>query len=393
MHTLRLTERRSRDVRLPRHLVARLADDFRHVLDVIPSLERGRYRLTPRGRVGSLSLGEWRIEIRPKVPLRTLFDLLDLDEDEPEFSDPDLHSPTGLTDFFAARLARLMSRATSQGLPQRYLEHDGASRHLRGRLDLAAQARHSTRPSVPFQCRFDELTVDHPENQFPKACAVGLLQVGGLSAEVGARLRAALPDFEQVSTLPPDHPSFSLLRADAERDHPELIRLCGWISSALSGTAPGFMLDLEQLFEQYLTRGLRTELAIESSLRVMAQPTTRLGLGSDHAITFRPDAVIESDNAAVAVLDAKWKSFTGTPEPDDLHQMMAYQSVLGVHEGWLVYPGRRTTQVRAELPNGSRLVIQTLGVTQGRSACRAAIRQLARSSCQGWKRDSTARAD
>ena len=53
MRTITLTERRSAVRRLPRADADDLARHFRHVVDVTPTFDRGVYRLTARGYVGT----------------------------------------------------------------------------------------------------------------------------------------------------------------------------------------------------------------------------------------------------------------------------------------------------------------------------------------------------
>src|SRR6516165_6164471 len=107
--TILLRERRSRECRLSRADVDLLLADHRPHIEVIPTNQRGRYRLTPTGHVGTIVLPTRRLVIRPKIPLANLFHLLDPAGPPPVIDDRAETIPgTEALDFLAGRLAALL---------------------------------------------------------------------------------------------------------------------------------------------------------------------------------------------------------------------------------------------------------------------------------------------
>ena len=83
-HTILLTERKPRRVRLAPADVVFLQTTHRNRIDLAPTGRRGVFLLTPRGCAGVIVAPTRRLVIHPKIPLQNLFCLLDPD-------DPDLH--------------------------------------------------------------------------------------------------------------------------------------------------------------------------------------------------------------------------------------------------------------------------------------------------------------
>src|SRR5262245_1947443 len=74
---LLLTERTPRLCRLPPADVAYLLQQHRTRLELLPTGERHRYRVTPAGVAGVIVAPTRRLVISPKIPLRNLLYLLD----------------------------------------------------------------------------------------------------------------------------------------------------------------------------------------------------------------------------------------------------------------------------------------------------------------------------
>src|SRR5579859_4408985 len=75
--TLVLTERVPHVARLAPVDVAFLLEQHRGRVEVLPTGRRDRYRVTALGCAGVLIAPSCRIVIRPKIPLRTLYAMLD----------------------------------------------------------------------------------------------------------------------------------------------------------------------------------------------------------------------------------------------------------------------------------------------------------------------------
>src|SRR5204863_49065 len=123
--TVTLTERVPRVVRLRRADADFLLARHRAHVEVLPTTERGRYRLTALGVVGSVVAPTVRLWVRPKLPAVNLFHLLDPAAPPPEV--PDHAGPAGLLSFLAGRFADRLAERVTAGL-ERDLAGDGRHR-------------------------------------------------------------------------------------------------------------------------------------------------------------------------------------------------------------------------------------------------------------------------
>lgn len=323
---LTLTERRTVVRAMPRAVVTELAERFPHAVEVLPTFDRRRYKLTARGYVGWVRVGEATVTFRPKRPwaeVRCLF--------APPSPDP--RSRVGLTsggeggllDLLAHRLAALMLARASAGLLRGYVEREVTDSHVRGRIDLPSQLRRPTHQPTLFDQIADEWTPDVPFNRLPKSVAVRLLAEPGMSADVREALGRAVAAFAEVSDTPVSVSERTGMMWDGRTEpYRELIDWCDLIGSE------NVLVSLERAFEGYATRLFVA--ALGDAVRVQSD----VAVGD---LTLTPDLTVFHGPAPASVWDAKWKR----PEPTspDVHQALAYAAVLGVPSCGLVYPGRR----------------------------------------------------
>src|ERR1051326_5088288 len=103
--TYSLKERQPSLCRLTGADVAYLLAEHRPAIRLAFTGERGHYRLTPTGHVGTIVCPDCRLLIQPKIPLQNLFDLLDLAGPPPDFSEQTTANPSAaLMDLLADRL-------------------------------------------------------------------------------------------------------------------------------------------------------------------------------------------------------------------------------------------------------------------------------------------------
>jgi 5-methylcytosine-specific restriction enzyme subunit McrC len=349
--TLRLTERVPAVCRLRSVDVDFLLAEHRAHLEIIPTRQVHEYRLTPLGHVGTIVAPTCRLLIRSKIPIDNILYLLD-PAAAVSFSDRTTPLPsTELVDLLAARLAQLLSERAAAGLHRRYLERAEHGPFLHGRLDLPAQLREAA-PRERLHCRYEEFTADVPWNQVPRAVAEMVLGSPFPGEGVKAALRQALHAFAEVSVVPLSVASFAGAEPDrlteAYRPLLELSRLLfeSLTPSETPGdvSCPAFLLDLERIWERYVTGGVLAGAAARDAYEVLVQPwlTVNAPVAGQPDIHLRPDIILKKDGGPVLVADAKWKRLRGTPlVTEDLYQVLAYCTALGVGRGVLVYPGRR----------------------------------------------------
>jgi 5-methylcytosine-specific restriction enzyme subunit McrC len=380
--TTLLTERKPRQVRLAPADVVFLQTIHRGRIDVAPTGRRGAYRLTPRGCAGVIVAPTRRFVIRPKIPLQNLFLLLD--PDDPVSAAPDEGAPTPgleILNFLAGRLARLLAERSAAGLRRGYRESAEEGPFLHGRIDVPAQLRESVVRKDRLHGIRDDFTADVPCNQAPKATAERLLASSLLGGRVREALVQALRGFEEVTPTSLTPHVFAAAEADrlAEGYRP-LLDLCRLLADALGPSdaagmtsCPAFLIDMERVFERYVTRGVTKAFA--DGWTGAAQQTHVVAPG----VEMRPDLTLYRDERPALVVDAKWKRPIGAPAPADLYQMLAYCTALGVGQAALIYPGRRDAVRVFPLHNAPiRVEMHTLRVVGEAARCLRSLKRLGR---------------
>ncbi len=381
--TVILKERRPRQVRLAPADVEFLLAAHAGRIDVAPTGRRGVYRLTPRGVAGVVVAPTRRLVIRPKIPLQNLFILLEPDDPAPASRDESAPAPSpDLLDFLAGRLARLLTERAAAGLRRGYRERAEEGPFLHGRIDVPAQLRQGLGRKDRLHGLRDDFTADVACNRAPKATAERLLASSLLGGSVRDAVSAALRGFEDVG----DEPLTSALLAAAEAGRPAdgygpLLDLCRLLADALgpgdatgSAALPAFLLDMERVFERYVTRGVVSAFGGDGRTAT-AQETHVVAAG----LEMRPDVTVRRDGRPALVADAKWKRPAGAPATADLYQMLAYCTALGVERAVLVYPGRRDRLRTYALQTAPICVeMRTLRVVGDAAACRRSLRRLGR---------------
>jgi 5-methylcytosine-specific restriction enzyme subunit McrC len=372
-------------VRLPRADVAFLLGLAGSVIEVVPTLDQGVYRLTPRGSVGWLDSPTRRFAIRPKLRWPNVLMLLGLDP---------THFPAGGTVEPEAGLLAVLAEAfcdrlnavTRAGLVRGYREADAQSAYLRGRLRTADQLRDAAARAFPDRFHVTEpvFDLDTPWNRFPRAVATALAGRPDLPADLRDRVRRAAAPLDAVSASPLAGADFGAAFAEPRAAHyPPLLELCRLIHDGLQSADPtaagtgAFLLDLGRAFETYLTSALASELASRPGWSVEAQPRFELMSSVGGPVVLQPDIVVRRRGTARAVLDVKWKR--PGPDPADLHQVLAYSVLTGAPHVALVYPGRRSGRRVLVVPGSSvKVSLLRLGVVGSAEECRASMARLAR---------------
>jgi 5-methylcytosine-specific restriction enzyme subunit McrC len=385
--TLVLTERRPHVARLAPGDVAFLLEHHRGHVEVLPTGRRDRYRLTALGCAGVLVAPACRFVIRPKVPLVNVFAMLDPLADVA--SESDRIAPerdTEILDFLAGQLARRMVERVAAGLHRAYRQRSEQGTVLQGSLDLPAQLRQAAGRKDQLHSQYDDLSADVPCNRAIKATAKALSASPLLGVEVRSALRQALAGFAEASSLPLSPDLWELERAPA--DYRPLLDLCRLLADGLTCNdaagplaAPGFLLDLERVFESHVTRGIVEAFAGSRDHNVAVQATHVVNqpITGQPDLTVRPDVTIDRDGRPVLVVDTKWKRLPSKAETADLYQVLAYGTALAAQGVVLVYPGRKWRACEYRFTHVPlRLTTYVLPVSGTRMACARSVRRLGR---------------
>jgi 5-methylcytosine-specific restriction enzyme subunit McrC len=388
--TLVLTEWVPHIARLAPVDIAFLLEHHRPRMDVRPTGRRDRYRLRALGCAGVLVAPSCRLVIRPKVPLANVYAMLDPLAPVPAASDAvEAVSGSDLLDFLAGQLACRMTERSATGLHQAYREQHEQGPTLHGRVDLPAQLREAPGRKDRLYGVLDDLSADVPCNQVVKASAEQLLTSPLLGAGVRDALRRALASFEGVSSLPLTAQLWEMAQTprppEAYRPLLELSRLLADsltpAGAAGPTPAPAFLLDMERVFEIFVTRGVVAAFARSRRYTVSVQTshTVNQPVVDQPDVTMRPDVTIDRDGRPLLVVDAKWKRRPSNPDSADLYQVLAYGTALGAEGVALVYPGRRWRVWEYRFTHTSlRLTVFTLPVSGSREKCLRSARRLGR---------------
>jgi 5-methylcytosine-specific restriction enzyme subunit McrC len=207
---------------------------------------------------------------------------------------------------------------------------------------------------------------------------------------VRAALRRALEAYGGVRSLAVAPDSFATLPSNRlTQAYRPLLDLCRILVESLTPSeragataCPAFLINLERVFERYVTRGIQEAFADGEEFTFSSQRLVAVNQpqATQPDLELRPDFDVVRDGDTVLVGDLKWKRLSRTSlVTADVYQILAYGLVLGARHGLLVYPGRRNRVWRYAFPsNPMQLAIHTLRVSGTREACKHALERLAR---------------
>ncbi len=329
-------------------------------LSVTPDPEDGYWKVKAKQYVGAFTVDGLQVIVRPKINAQNLFLLLEVglpDDAWPpeaiEYAETDDLLPA-LISFFA----RTAETTLARGHYHSYRHEQEDLLALRGRLDFQRQFRRGGL-MVPMACSYDDFTADVAENRYLKAAMKQAIRVVGVPQIDRGRLMRLLVALEDVTDVPVDADDIERITFTRLNDHYlPAMRLARLILAHLTlqdqhgdTTASAFMLDMNNLFERFVTERLRTELS--GRLEVQGQETGKLDIAGN--VSIRPDLVFSRDGVSVGVADIKYKlrdtiesaygSSQGGGSTDsevlasnaDYYQMLAYTTSLDHPGGTLIY--------------------------------------------------------
>ena len=337
------------------------------------------YRLTASSTVGAVEIGDLSMLIEPKIGIPQLLSLAcyAMRVFEPqEDSLFDFEEKETLPDALALALAAAARRAFAQGLLHGYRVEEEALHTVRGRIRLNEQMRRRFGTVLPVEMRYDEFTTDILANQLVKAAAgrLGRMRLRSQAARGGLGSVAGMLEHVSPVEFPPS--AVPELRFDRLNEHYRgvvgLSRLILRHSAFESGRgdvrASGFLLDMNVLFQEFVTVALRESLGVsDRTLRSGGRdPEFRLNEKDEkEAIRIEPDLSWWDDGVCTFVGDAKDKDLTDTPVPkSDLYQLPAYATALDLPGGLLIYAAGKADTASYQVRHaGKRLDVAALNLS------------------------------
>ncbi|PVC78699.1 restriction endonuclease [Streptomyces sp. CS081A] len=356
----------------------------------------GHWLLRAGSTVGAVRIpGGPVLRIMPKTPVSRLFFLLGFSlnparawRDRREGT-VDTGGYDDLVPALAHAVERQIDTALRQGVLQGYRTVEESALSVRGRIREAEQVRRHFGRTPPVEIAYDAYTADTAENRILRAAVERLLRLPGVTVPVRRRLSRQRVRLAEAAPLVRGHalPLWQPSRLNA-RYQPAL-RLA---EAVLHGTSPehrptgaapltvdGFLVDMNKLFEDFVTVGLREALR-EHRLTARLQDPHHLDTAG--RVVMRPDLVVRGRDgrAPVAVVDAKYKVRKADGLLNaDLYQALAYATVLGLDEAHLVYAaGREPVRVHEVRGAGIRLLQHSLDLSRPPEGLLTALGGIAR---------------
>ena len=328
------------------------------------------YTLTPGSTVGALEIGDLSILIRPKIGIPQLLSLacyamgVFRSQEERPF---DFEEAAALPDTLALALHAAARRAFSRGLLHGYRTEEEALHTVRGRIRFDEQIRRRYGIPLPVEVRYDEFTDDITENRLVKAAAMRLggTRLRSQDARKGLGwIAAMLENVSPVEFPPNDVPQVTFGRLNEHYRHAVglsqlILQHSAFESDRGSIRAAGFLMDMNQVFQEFVTVALRE--ALRASDRVFLEKNIDT-LDEEDKVNLRPDLTWWHGTDCLFVGDAKYKrvKVEGVPNAD-LYQLLAYVTALNLPGGLLIYAeGKADTATYRVRNSGKRLEVAAL---------------------------------
>lgn len=365
-------------------------------VSVATDQERGWWKVSTRQCVGAFTLGDLRIIVRPKIKPENLFFLLEVGlppeawrAEAIDYATNDELLPA-LVSFFA----RTAETTLARGLFHHYRHEEDDLLALRGRIDFVRQFRRGG-VLVPMACSWDDFTADVDENRCLTAAVRLAQRVPDVPPDDRRRLRrliAALDGVAEPTALAAldrlDGIQYTRLN-EHYRPALALARLilanCTLQDQHGDTTASAFMVDMNQLFEDFVTARLQRALCGRLDVRAQARPY----LDDECQVQIRPDLTFRRRGETVGVADLKYKladtgmSTTGAAGPlarhGDYYQLLAYATALNLKQGTLIYCADVNRDETGD-PDGPADSDRVAGTAGEGSGCDDAVATLAKST-------------
>ena len=342
-------------------------------IEPVPGTE-GTYHLTPGSVVGAIEIDGLSVVIEPKIGIVNLLSMACYAIGMVKFDREafDFLEEHALPDVLALALAAQAHRAFSHGLLHGYLVEEQALLTVRGRVRFAEQVGRRLDFPIPVELRYDEFTGDILPNQLVKAAAHRLARARLRSHRARRNLGWVAGMLAEVSLreFPPARvPEVAFDRLNGHyRGVVALARLVlrhGAFESGRGGVrARGFLMDMNTVFQEFLTQALREELGASPRTLRSDRELEKLTLDHGRRVTLEPDLTWWDGPTCTFVGDAKYKNLTSHRVPNsDLYQMLSYATALDLPGGLLVYAQGEVDDASYDVRHsGKRLDVASLNI-------------------------------
>ena len=326
------------------HALRRVASS----IDVSPTSTSGVWNLRPNSEVGVVRLPDLTVEIRPKLPIHRVLFLasyaLGAFKLKPEVAD--LDRSTDLVEAMVQLFHSAVRQATGRGLLQGYRTHEETLNVVRGRIRIEDQLRRRYGIAVPIEVRYDEFTPDIPPNRLLKAAVRRLAWLPHRSPNTRrllSAMRAVFVNVTEVDYRPTDLPDIPISPLNAHYRPAlalaKLILRSGTVELAAGNVeSASFLIDMNQVFEDFVVVGLREALGLTEYTFPQEPRGRHLWLDEGQKVRLKPDISWWQGDRCVFVGDAKYKRTTvHGAQHHDIYQALAYALGAGLPSALLIY--------------------------------------------------------
>ncbi|MFW5981169.1 MAG: McrC family protein [bacterium] len=308
--------------------------------------------------VGLIKLSNFQIVITPKINKLQLAQMISftygLEHIDYFELETEIETKSGLiTDLLALLFVKETEKIMLKGLSKRYTEREENISSCRGKIVFNKLARNTTL-GLTLPCRYQELTVDIPENRLLLASLIELgkyVTTSSLKRKINI-LSENLRKRVKYETL-----TSSLLKcAKQQKDrltghYTTVIELAEMILSGTDFSLKSgrkrflsFLLDMNLLFEKFLYRYLAKTIEPGINIKYQKPLNNRYisSNGKEHRLI--PDYSFYTNEELFAIADAKYKDYDNKDiYSGDLYQLTVYgiANRKGIDKIYLMYPSNK----------------------------------------------------
>lgn len=324
--------------------VAILRREYSNAVDLTPTTDKDNFILKAKQYVGFVVLPTGkRINIRPKVSIGVLFEMLSRTNALAEFTTEEARHATveDLFEFLVEHFIGSVEDLAARGILRNFEREEEALLTIRGKILLPQTIRDHPGVHERHHCSFSEHTADIDENRILKLACLSLLPYRFEKPQLKSRVRRLLRMFAGVENILDHNRAYNRLVFHRLNEHYRpAIMLAKMILSHLSPSgSPGpqqyraYLVDMVALFEKYIEKVL-TDAAARTPLSIRPQDKN-YHLDLHNSINVRPDVVVYRGANQVLAVDAKYKSDNLN---QDVYQALSYCHALDIPHSILVYP-------------------------------------------------------
>ena len=251
---------------------------------------------------------------------------------------------------------------------------------------IARRRRPSTPSGIPLpvEVRYDDFTDDILANRLVKAAATRLGKLRIRSPQSRTDLGWIAATLDNVSLVEFPQGAVPEVKFDRLNEHyREVVNLARLIlrhtaieTARGKARANGFLMDMNAVFQEFVTRALREELQLT---RRTFPSERQVWLDEKEDVRMLPDLSWWNGATCTFVGDAKYKRVKHAHVPNaDLYQLLAYTTALNLPGGLLVYAeGEAKDVVHRVRHAGKQLEVATLNLAGSISDLQDEISMLA----------------